>query len=142
MVKRTMTEIPEREQPAFVGALRALGYHWGVKPAGPSGQDQHYKDHGLPAQDVAKAKDLNDDAKFDAILIDEVQDFADFRWDAIWAMAKNPDAFYLAVFRDDSQSVVQDRLGRPDIPLARMRAHRCGSQYGRSVRTWARARSG
>ena len=116
MVKRTMAELPEKEQPAYIGTLHALGYHWGVKPV--SSGNQHYWDHELPAQYVQAAAKLNNDDKFDAVVIDEAQDFADSWWDVIWAIGKNPDDLRLAVFRDDSQSVFQGRLGRPDVPMA------------------------
>lgn len=118
MVKRTLAELPEKEQPAFVGTLHALGYYWGVKPEGTNSHDQRYWNHQLPAQYVAVARTLNTGAKFDAIVIDEAQDFADSWWDVIWAIAKDPDDFHLAVFRDDSQSVFHGRLGRPDVPMA------------------------
>jgi ATP:corrinoid adenosyltransferase len=116
MVKRTMAELPDKERPAFIGTLHALGYHWGVKPV--SSGNQHYWENELPAQYVQAAKKLNDDQKFDAVVIDEAQDFADSWWDVIWAIAKNPDELRLAVLRDDSQSVFQGRLGRPDVPMA------------------------
>jgi len=116
MVKRTMAELPEKEQPAYIGTLHALGYHWGVKPV--SSGNQHYWDHELPAQYVQAAAKLNNDDKFGAVVIDEAQDFADSWWDVIWAIGKNPDDLRLAVFRDDSQSVFQGRLGRPDVPMA------------------------
>jgi ATP:corrinoid adenosyltransferase len=118
MVKRTMAELPEKEQPAYIGTLHALGYHWGVKPTNSEKQGPHYWDQDLPLQYIEAASKLTDDAKFDAVVIDEAQDFADSWWDVIWAIAKNPDDLRLAVFRDDSQSVFQGRLGRPDIPMA------------------------
>ena len=118
MVKRTMAELPEKEQPAYIGTLHALGYHWGVKPTNSEKQGPHYWDQDLPLQYIEAASKLNDDAKFDAVVIDEAQDFADSWWDVIWAIAKNPDDLRLAVFRDDSQSVFQGRLGRPDVPMA------------------------
>jgi len=118
MVKRTMAHLLEKERPAYIGTLHALGYQWGVRPASSSSRDQHYWDHELPARYVQAAEKLNDDDKFDAVVIDEAQDFADSWWDVIWAIAKDPDELHLAVFRDDSQSVFQGRLGRPDVPMA------------------------
>lgn len=118
MAKHTAAELPETDQPAFIGTLHALGYHWGVKPGGSGSHDQSYWDTELPARYVAAAQDLSDDEKFDAIVIDEAQDFADSWWKVIWAMVKNPEEFRLAVFRDDSQSVFHGRLGRPDAPMA------------------------
>ena len=116
MVKRTMADLPEKERPAYIGTLHALGYQWGVRPV--SASDQHFWDHELPAKYVQAAEELNDDDKFDAVVIDEAQDFADSWWDVIWAIAQDPDELHLAVFRDDSQSVFQGRLGRPDVPMA------------------------
>jgi len=118
MVKRVIGEVPERERPAYVGTLHALGYQWGVKPTPVGLTDQRYWDQELPETYAAVAKSLPESERFDAFVVDEAQDFADSWWEVIWAAAKDHEQMHLAVFYDDSQAVFHERHGRPSAQMA------------------------
>ena len=62
------------------------------------------------------AAGLPDGQRFDAIVIDEAQDFADSWWDPVLAALRDPDAGGLYVFIDEGQRVF-DRKGTPPVPL-------------------------
>jgi superfamily I DNA/RNA helicase len=62
------------------------------------------------------AADLTDGQRFDAIVIDEAQDFADSWWEPILIALRDPDAGGLYVFSDEGQRVF-DRQGTPPVPL-------------------------
>jgi superfamily I DNA/RNA helicase len=59
---------------------------------------------------------LPDGQKFDAIVIDEAQDFADSWWEPVLAALRDPDVGGLYVFIDEGQRVF-DRQGTPPVPL-------------------------
>ncbi len=54
--------------------------------------------------------------RFDSIVIDEAQDFADDWWDPILACLRDPEAGGIYVFSDEGQRVF-DRFGAPPVPL-------------------------
>jgi superfamily I DNA/RNA helicase len=65
---------------------------------------------------LTAARELPDDQRFTAFVVDEAQDFADSWWPALLASAASDDV-RLAVMRDDEQAVFSKRRGRPDVPL-------------------------
>ena len=62
------------------------------------------------------AVDLLDGQRFDAIVVDEAQDFADSWWEPLLIALRDPDAGGLYVFSDEGQRVF-DRQGTPPVPL-------------------------
>ena len=54
--------------------------------------------------------------KFDAIVIDEAQDFADAWWPAVLASLRDEESGGLYVFSDEGQRVFS-RFGQPPVPL-------------------------
>jgi hypothetical protein len=54
--------------------------------------------------------------RFDSIVIDEAQDFADSWWEPVLAALKDPEAGGIYVFSDEGQRVF-DRQGTPLVPL-------------------------
>ncbi|CCH89514.1 putative nuclease [Modestobacter italicus] len=111
---RRVGTLRHRERPAYVGTFHNLGIGWGV-PAG-SDDDSRYWEELLPAEMVALAGQLPVDQRFDAIVIDEAQDFAESWWSAVLAALKDPDEGLLYVFADEGQRVFA-RQGRPTVDL-------------------------
>src|SRR5699024_5313563 len=54
--------------------------------------------------------------RFDAVVIDEAQDFADSWWDPVLAALRDDEDGGLFVFSDEGQRVF-DRQGAPPVPL-------------------------
>lgn len=108
---------PEDERPAFVGLFHDLPVHWGAETLEDFGGEaaHYYKEH-LPRRLAEVAADRGDDEKFDAIVVDEAQDFADAWWDGLVPCLRAPEEGVLFVFADQHQSVF-DREGRAPITL-------------------------
>jgi hypothetical protein len=113
-LKRRVATLPPRQQPAYVGTFHYLGIGWGV-PEG-SDDDSAYWEDRLPSQMVSLAQALPVEERFDAIVIDEAQDFAQSWWPAVLAALRSPDEGCLYVFSDEGQRVFA-RQGRPTVPL-------------------------
>ena len=73
-------------------------------------QASRFFEHDLPEQMLELATGLPDGQKFDAIVIDEAQDFADSWWEPVLAALRDPEAGGLYVFIDEGQRVF-DRQG-------------------------------
>lgn len=119
-LKRITGTWRRRQQPAYVGEFHALGMQWGA-PEGPdeserSTQTSQFFEIDLPAQMEQLAAELPDGQRFDSIVIDEAQDFADSWWEPILIALRDPDAGGLYVFSDEGQRVF-DRQGTPPVPL-------------------------
>ena len=119
-LKRITGGWSRRQQPGYVGEFHGLGVKWGA-PKGPDELERNkvtsqFFEHDLPAQMVELAAALTDGQRFDAIVIDEAQDFADSWWDPILAALRDPDEGGLYVFLDEGQRVF-DRQGTPPVPL-------------------------
>ena len=113
-LKRRVDSLPRRQRPAYVGTFHNLGIGWGV--AAGSDDDSQYWEEFLPAQMVSLAEALPPGQRFDAIVIDEGQDFADSWWDAVIAALRDPEKGALYVFSDEGQRIFA-RQGRPSVDL-------------------------
>jgi len=116
-LQRLCSAWPRRQQPAYVGEFHALGQGWGAPtaPAAPSEHPQFFE-HDLPAVMTELAQQLPPGQRFDAIVVDEAQDFADSWWPPLLGALKDPDRSGLYVFSDEGQRVFE-RQGVPPIPL-------------------------
>ncbi|WP_299560495.1 ATP-binding domain-containing protein [uncultured Mycolicibacterium sp.] len=119
-LERVSATWPRRQRPAYVGEFHALGMQWGA-PEGPdealrTEETVRFWEHDLPAQMVELAEQLPPGHKFDAIVVDEAQDFADAWWDPLLAALRDPEESGLYVFSDEGQRVF-DRHGSPPVPL-------------------------
>jgi superfamily I DNA/RNA helicase len=65
---------------------------------------------------VSLAQALPEAERFDAIVIDEAQDFAESWWSAVLASLRDPETGCLYVFADEGQRVFA-RQGRPTVDL-------------------------
>jgi superfamily I DNA/RNA helicase len=111
---RRVATLPRRQRPAYVGTFHNLGIGWGVEPG--SDDDSRYWEEVLPDEMVAFAGRLPEPERFDAIVIDEAQDFAESWWSAVLAALKDPANGCLYVFADEGQRVFA-RQGRPTVDL-------------------------
>ncbi len=119
-LKRVTAGWSRRQQPDYVGEFHSLGIEWGA-PQGPSETERtteasRFFEHELPAQMLELAAALPDGQKFDAVVIDEAQDFADSWWDPVLACLRDPETGGLYVFTDEGQRVFQ-RQGTPPVAL-------------------------
>ena len=109
-----------KERPAYVGEFHRLGVGWGAAE-GPdenlrSNESQYFWEHELPAQMAELAEQLDWGRRFDAVVIDEAQDFADDWWRPVLACLRDPDDGGIYVFSDEAQRVF-DRHGDPPVAL-------------------------
>ena len=119
-LERVTATWPRRQQPAYVGEFHALGVQWGA-PQGPdesvrTEETVQFWEHDLPRQMAELAMDLEIGHRFDSIVVDEAQDFADSWWEPMLIALKDPDDGGLYVFTDEGQRVFS-RHGSPPVPL-------------------------
>jgi hypothetical protein len=113
-LKRRVGTLRKRERPAYVGTFHYLGIGWGVEAG--SDDDSPYWEEFLPATMVSLAAQLPESQRFDAIVVDEGQDFAESWWDAVIAALRDPEKGCLYVFSDEGQRIFA-RQGRPTVDL-------------------------
>ncbi|CAA9366896.1 MAG: Glutamate synthase [NADPH] large chain [uncultured Nocardioidaceae bacterium] len=114
-LKRRVATIPNRRhRPSFVGTFHELGEMWGaVLPE--TTDDVDGWEVRLPADMRALGEVLTDGHRFDAVVVDEAQDFSDNWWPALLSALRAEDSG-VYVFSDESQRVFA-RYGGPPIPL-------------------------
>ena len=119
-LERIAAAWPRRQQPGYVGEFHDLGKQWGA-PEGPdesiaSVETAQFWEHDLPLQMAELAMELEHGHRFDSIVVDEAQDFADSWWEPLLIALKDPDKGGIYVFTDEGQRVF-DRHGSPPVPL-------------------------
>lgn len=119
-LKRVTGGWRRREQPAYVGEFHALGVEWGA-PVGPdervrSEETVHWWEVELPRLMAELAEGLAEGKKFDAVIVDEAQDFADDWWRPVIGALRDRENGRLMIVGDAGQSVFQ-RTGRPPVDL-------------------------
>ncbi len=119
-LERIAATWPRRQQPAYVGEFHALGVQWGA-PEGPdeslrTEETVQFWEHDLPVQMADLATQLEPGHRFDSVVVDEAQDFADAWWDPLLAALRDPVEGGLYVFSDEGQRVFS-RHGSPPVPL-------------------------
>lgn len=119
-LKRVTSGWRRRERPAYVGEFHALGVEWGA-PAGPdervrSAETVRWWEEELPRLMEELADGLPDGKRFDAVIVDEAQDFADGWWRPVIGALRDREHGRLMIVGDAGQSVFQ-RAGRPPVDL-------------------------
>ena len=102
-LQRRVETFPPAERPTFTGTFHALGHRWGARP--PRAVPQHYWDVELPAEMARLAHHLQQDERFDAIVVDEAQDFAASWWDPLYSALADAERGRVVVFADEGQRV-------------------------------------
>lgn len=75
--KRELAAEPRKSRPAFIGRFEELGQAWGIDTEAATRDQSQFWEEELPALMAQAARDLPDGQKFDAIIVDEAQDFAE-----------------------------------------------------------------
>lgn len=103
-MKRRLSTFGHKEQPAYVGTFHGLGAEWGAEEGNDN--DSDYWENRLPAQMLELVREQQWGDLFDAIVIDEAQDFADSWWPVVLEALKYEDSG-LYVFTDEGQRIFQ-----------------------------------
>ncbi len=102
-----------------VTTFHALGYRWGAVASEAAQQPEW--DVEIPQRMAVLAADLDDEHRYDAIVVDEGQDFGALWWAPLLAAYRSPASQHLAVFSDAAQQVFGreggDGLGLPVLTL-------------------------
>lgn len=112
---RRVETLARSQRPAYVGTFHSLAVAWGVPP-GDDDDDSNYVEHRLPELMLAKAAGQSQFAWYDAIVVDEGQDFAESWWPVLLAALRDSVYGGLYVFSDEHQRVFA-RQGRPSVPM-------------------------
>lgn len=113
-LRRALLVGARKKQPAFVGTFEDLGRHWGIEAA--DRDDSDFWENRLPAQMAEAALGLSDGKRFDAVIVDEAQDFAESWWTPILRALRDERDGGLYVYSDEQQRVFP-RYGRPPVSL-------------------------
>jgi len=103
-----------KERPAFVGTFHDFGRQWGA-PTG-SRTDSAFWEEQLPAEMARLAAQLPDAQRYDSIIVDEAQDFADSWWQPVLNALRDEQTSGLYVYSDENQRLFA-RYGEPPVPL-------------------------
>lgn len=112
---RILAKVPRRERPAFVGTFEGLARYLGVTEFGGR-EDRAFWEERLPVQMAELARELPGGKRFDALVIDEAQDFADDWWTPMVRCLRDEEKGGLFAYSDENQRVFA-RFGRPPFPL-------------------------
>ncbi|RYB92493.1 DUF2075 domain-containing protein [Nocardioides glacieisoli] len=113
-LRREVATWDRRHRPAFVGTFHAFGQQWGA--AEGDRQDSEFWEERLPAEMAELAADLPDGKKYDAVIVDEAQDFADSWWTPVLRSLRDEEEGGLFVYSDENQRIFA-RFGRPPVAL-------------------------
>jgi hypothetical protein len=120
--KRVVATWRRQEQPAFVGTFEELGRLWGA-PTGTR-EDSAFWEERLPELMTELAAELPDGKRFDSVVVDEAQDFADNWWRPLLTALRSEEEGGLFVFSDEHQRVF-GRFGRPPVALVPLVLDHC-----------------
>lgn len=113
--KRSIAASPRRHRPAFVGPFEELARELGVTEFADR-DDSDFWERRLPAGMTELARELLEKDRFDAIIVDEAQDFADLWWRPLMASLRDETTGGLYVYSDENQRIFA-RFGQPPVPL-------------------------
>jgi len=112
--KRVVDTWDGKHRPAFVGSFAELGRSWGASTA--TRDTPEFWEIELPGLMRGLVAGLPDGQKFDSVIVDEGQDFADSWWAPIMGALKDQETGGLFVYADENQRISQ-RYGAPPVPL-------------------------
>jgi hypothetical protein len=114
--KRQLDRVPRRHRPAFVGSFEDLANEWGIDTASHDRNDAAFWERDLAARMTEIAAMLPAGRKFDDVIVDEAQDFADHWWHPLMKAMRDEDEGGLYVYSDENQRIFA-RFGQPPVPL-------------------------
>src|SRR5690606_38452024 len=112
---RLLEKAPRRERPAFVGTFEELARYLGVTEFGGRDEPAFWEEQ-LPGLMADLAGELPEGRRFDALVVDEAQDFADSWWTPMVRCLRDEEKGGLYAYSDENQRVFA-RFGRPPFPL-------------------------
>lgn len=115
MFTRHVAALPRNRRPAFVGTFEQLAIYLGVRDFGTR-DDPSFWEEQLPRLMTDLVRDLPEGRRFDSVVVDEAQDFADDWWVPILRCLRDEEKGGLYVYSDENQRVFE-RFGRPPVPL-------------------------
>lgn len=121
-LKRQVASLPRRQQPAFVGTFHEFGQQWGA----PDGDraDSAFWEEKLPVIMGDLADDLQHGQRYDAVVVDEAQDFAVSWWTPVMKALRDQEQGGLYLFSDEHQRVF-GRFGVPPVSLVPLVLDHC-----------------
>lgn len=121
-LKREVARWPRRQRPAFVGTFHEFGRQWGA----PDGDraDSEFWEVGLPRIMGELADDLPDGQRYDAVVVDEAQDFAVSWWTPVLKSLRDEEQGGLYIFSDENQRIF-GRFGVPPVALVPLVLDHC-----------------
>ncbi len=114
-LRRELLKGSRAKRPAFVGTFEDLARSWGIEITG-SRDDSGYWETALPSAMAGRASELTHDQRFDSIIVDEAQDFAENWWTPIVGCLRDENTGGVFAYSDERQKVF-DRFGRPPVAL-------------------------
>lgn len=104
-IRRASDALPERQRPAFVGTFHQWGWRLGLQlPATPTSQ---WWETESAQEMLAAVRALEAERRFDAIIVDEAQDFGVPWWPVVIASLRDEVNGELVVFADEDQEVFE-----------------------------------
>ena len=119
-LRRQVATWDRRHRPAFVGTFHAFGQQWGAAEGDRT--DSEFWEERLPAEMAELAADLPDGKKYDAVVVDEAQDFADSWWTPVLSVAaRRGGGWAVRLLRREPADLrpVRPAAGRAGPPRAR-----------------------
>jgi nuclease-like protein len=113
-LKREVAGWRRQHRPAFVGTFHEFGRQWGA-PDGDR-EDSDFWEETLPRLMGDLAEQLPDRQRYDAVIVDEAQDFADGWWRPVLKSLRDEREGGLFVYSDENQRIFA-RYGRPPVQL-------------------------
>jgi superfamily I DNA and RNA helicase len=113
-LKREVATWHRKDRPAFVGTFHEFGKQWGAPEGDRTNSD--FWETELPELMGDLAEGLDDRQKYDAVIVDEAQDFADSWWRPVLKALRDEEQGGLYVYSDENQRIFA-RFGRPPVHL-------------------------
>jgi hypothetical protein len=114
--KRQLDGASRNHRPAFAGSFEDLANLWGIDTACHDRNDADFWERDLAARMAAVASQLPEGKRFDAIIVDEAQDFAEDWWHPLMKSLRDEEHGGLYVYSDENQRIFA-RFGQPPVPL-------------------------
>jgi hypothetical protein len=121
-LKREVATWGRKDRPAFVGTFHEFGKQWGAPDGDRTNSDFWEVDLPDLMGDLAEA--LPDGDRYDAVIVDEAQDFADSWWRPVLKSLRDEEEGGLYVYSDENQRIFA-RFGRPPVQLVPLMLDHC-----------------
>ena len=116
-IRHRMESLPKSERIDVVSTFHHMGDVWGVSITEPESDEFWAETFGQ--EFLRLAATASPDEKFDAIVIDEAQDFAASWWDVLGSLLRSQEDGGIYAFGDDAQEIFGKSNGAPRnlVPL-------------------------